>query len=459
MSIESATHRYSYYGLVLGVLGYGSLLTRLASGHDFLNSYPFVGADGFDWLYEGLFVYERLRGYCAPHLWLLRDPGFVLVCALDMALRAHGLVVIFTHTLSFLVTGLVLLRAATWYSVPPVVAAAVTSMTLLHPLNYVRLFILADPMAVAFLTLSTYAMLRHLRTLSIPALALSGVFALIGGLTQIYAAIPFIIGIVVSGAAHTYAKRHVSQICVTFVAFGALLIALQLAWRAAVPHEVLPKRFGFLEPSLGMTGFYATVWTVAYVPLLPAAAAALWSWFRSGRAFHTEAFFLGATAVTYAILTFFYQWAEVRFTFIYQPIVLLLLIVLCARGAPTLSMKKPRQWHLVNAGAVCSAVLVAVSVALMPLAYYGTPRITASPRSSWLVDAWRVRPVDRFGLGASPSATMYSQATMPAFGPYAARIVRSYLTLRTRQEDRRSGVNEETTRISPSATEAGCREE
>jgi len=114
MSIESATRRYSYYGLVLGVLGYGFLLTRLAGGHDFLNSYPFVGADGFDWLYEGLFVYERLRGYCAPPLWLLRDPGFVLVCVLDMTLRAHGLVVIVTHTLSFLVTGLVVLRAATW---------------------------------------------------------------------------------------------------------------------------------------------------------------------------------------------------------------------------------------------------------------------------------------------------------------------------------------------------------
>jgi hypothetical protein len=138
MKIESVTRRYSYYGLALGVLGYGFLLGRLTGGHDFLNSYPFVGADGFDWLYEGLFVYERVRGHCASALWLLRDPGFVLVCALDMALRAHGLVVIFTHTLSFFVTGLVLLRAAAWYSAPPPVVAAVTVITLLHPLNYVR---------------------------------------------------------------------------------------------------------------------------------------------------------------------------------------------------------------------------------------------------------------------------------------------------------------------------------
>lgn len=452
-------HRYCLFGFALGVLGYGLVLSRLATGHDFLNSYPFVGADGFDWLYQGLFVSERLRGHCTPALWLLRDPGFVLVCALDMALQARGLVVIVTHTLSFFVTGVVLLRAATWYSVPPAVAAAVTLMTLLHPLNYVRLFVLADPMAVAFLALSTYAMLRHLRTFSIPALALSGAFAVLGGMTQIYAVIPFVVGTVVSGAAHVWSKWHLSRICVAFVAFAACFIALQLAWRAAVPHDVVPTRLNFLKLSLDMTGFYATVWTLAYVPLLPVAAMVLWSWSRSGRRFRTEVLFLGGTIVTFAVLTFFYQWAEVRFTFIYQPIVLLLLIALGAQDATTLSPIRPRRWHLVSAGATCSALLVAASVAFTPLAYYGTPTNSLSLRSSWVVDAWRARPVDQFGLGPAPSADMYSQATIPDFGPYAARIVRSYLALRVRQEDRRSGVNSDRISEGMSGADPDCQTE
>lgn len=185
--------RYCFCGFSLGVVAYGLVLSRLAGGNDFLNSYPFVRADGFDWFHQGSVLYERLLGHCAPVLWFLRDPGFVLVCALDEALRAKGFVVILAHTLSFFATGVVLLKAAQFYRLPLVLVASVTLITLVQPLNYVRLFVLADPLAVGFLTVSTYAMLHHLRTRSHAALTLSGVVALLGGMTQTYAAIPFIV--------------------------------------------------------------------------------------------------------------------------------------------------------------------------------------------------------------------------------------------------------------------------
>jgi hypothetical protein len=278
-------------------------------------------------------------------------------------------------------------------------------------------------------------------------------------MTQIYAVIPFLVGIIVSGAAHVYSRRRLSRVCVAAVGFAVCLIALQLLWRVTVPHEAAPKPFGFLKLSFDMAGFYATVWTLTYVPLLPVTATALWSWFRSGRRFLPEVLFLAVTVVTFAALSFFYDWAEVRFTFIYQPVVLLLLIALCAQDAPTLSLKKPRRWDLVSAGALGSAVLVAASVAVTPLAYYGTPTITGNPRRSWVVDAWRARPVDRFGFGPSPPANMYAHATIPPFGPYAARIVRSYVALRARQETRRSGVNSTRTGLGLSSTDSDCQKD
>jgi len=134
--------RYCLYGLFLGIVAYGFVLGRLAGGNDFLNSYPFIRADGFDWFYQGAVVYERLLGHCAPVLWFLRDPGFVLVCALDAALRAGGLVVILAHTLSFFVTGLALLKAARLYALPLVLVASVTLIVLVQPLNCVRLYVL-----------------------------------------------------------------------------------------------------------------------------------------------------------------------------------------------------------------------------------------------------------------------------------------------------------------------------
>src|SRR5262245_9767917 len=86
---EERFRRYCLYGFSLGVLAYGVLLSRRAGGNDFLNSYPFVPADGFDWFYEGAVLADRLRGYCTPALWILRDPVFVLICALDELLRAR----------------------------------------------------------------------------------------------------------------------------------------------------------------------------------------------------------------------------------------------------------------------------------------------------------------------------------------------------------------------------------
>jgi hypothetical protein len=199
--------RYCLYGFCVGVLAYGVLLGRLAAGNDFLNSYTFVPADGFDWFYEGAVLSDRFRGYCTPVLWILRDPVFVLICALDELLRARGLVVIFAHTLSFLATGAILLQAARFYDAPWAVVAAVTLIMLVQPLNYVRLFVLADPLAVGLLTASAYAMLRHLRTPSGVTLTVSAVFALLGGLTQTYAAIPFIVGVAVDGIARPFQKR------------------------------------------------------------------------------------------------------------------------------------------------------------------------------------------------------------------------------------------------------------
>lgn len=449
--------RYCLYGFCVGVLAYGVLLGRLAAGNDFLNSYTFVPADGFDWFYEGAVLSDRFRGYCTPVLWILRDPVFVLICALDELLRARGLVVIFAHTLSFLATGAILLQAARFYDAPWAVVAAVTLIMLVQPLNYVRLFVLADPLAVGLLTASAYAMLRHLRTPSGVTLTVSAVFALLGGLTQTYAAIPFIVGVAVDGIARAHSRKGLLELGGVLVAFAACFVSLKLAWRAAVAHDDVQTSFNFLQLSFQMTRFYATVWSLVYAPLLPLSGTALLSWFRGGRRFSAEVLFLGTTVCVFAFLSFFYAWAEARFTFIYQPIVFLLLLAFSSRDASAKVPTPARPWRFADAAALCSAVLVAGSVAITPLAYYGAPTLGWRPRNSWLLETWFARPVNRFELDPVQSGSMYSHATLPAFGPYARRIVSSYLALRTRQEARQLSANTSDVNVGESAIEPACQ--
>jgi hypothetical protein len=204
-----------------------------------------------------------------------------------------------------------------------------------------------------------------------------------------------------------------------------------------------------------MVPFYARVWSLVYVPLLPFAVTALVVWWRSDRRFHSEVLFLGVTVVLFAGLSVFYQWAEARFTFIYQPVVLLLLMALASPAAVATPQTR-RRWGLATVGAVCSAVLVAGSVAVTPLTYYGPPTLAWRPRSSWILEAWFSRPVDRFELARSRAANVYSKATMPDFGPYPGKIVAAYLALRMRQQDRALGVKG--VELDAAALEPGCRQ-
>jgi len=206
-----------------------------------------------------------------------------------------------------------------------------------------------------------------------------------------------------------------------------------------------------------MTRFYATVWSLVYAPLLPLSGTALLSWFRGGRRFSAEVLFLGTTVCVFAFLSFFYAWAEARFTFIYQPIVFLLLLAFSSRDASAKVPTPARPWRFADAAALCSAVLVAGSVAITPLAYYGAPTLGWRPRNSWLLETWFARPVNRFELDPVQSGSMYSHATLPAFGPYARRIVSSYLALRTRQEARQLSANTSDVNVGESAIEPACQ--
>jgi hypothetical protein len=439
--------RWVWYSFSVVVIGYGLALGRLAGRYDFLNSYPFLTADGFDWYYEGLVLYERILGHCTPPLWLLRNPVFVLVCTLDATLRANGLIVITAQTFAFFLTGAVLLHAARFYAAGFVLAAAIVTIMLLQPLNYVRLFVLADPLAVAFLTISGYVMLHYLRTPSVTTLTASGVFGLLGGLTQTYGAIPFLIGTAVGAAANARSANRRSGFlapAVALVAFAACLATFNLAWRTAISHESEPIPFGFLKASFGMAPFYAHVWSFVYIPLLPLGVSALRSWFWTGRRFAREVLFLGITIIAFAVLSFFYQFGEARFTFIYQPIVLMLFMALASPDAQAAAPRPRRQWDLPSAASVCSAVSVAVSLAVAPLTYYGEPRLVR-PRSSLAVQLWFARPVDRFGLDSFTSSGNYANARLVDVGPYAMlrpypqQILSSYLALRRAQQERLTG--------------------
>jgi hypothetical protein len=327
----------------------------------------------------------------------------------------------------------VLLKTAQLYAPPPVLTAAIIVIALVGPLNYFRLFVLADPVAVAFLAASAYAMLRYLRAGTPGPLVAAGALAVCGGLTQTYAAIPFFAGAAIDGWAHARSRTRLTRSAIAIAVVAVLVVGGKVAWTSAIPHEVQPTTVGLLQLSLGMTRFYAHLWTFVYVPLLPVVVVAVAQWHRSGRPFAEEVGYLAATVVSFAALSFVYQASEARFTFIYQPLLLMLLLALASQQG-TGATASTRARAAVTAGAVCSTVLVGLQLGFTPLTYW-EPRLRTlawDPGRSWVGQVWNAQPVDRLGLGVATSPVDYSQATIPErLGDYPRRVLADYVALRS----------------------------
>lgn len=424
MTTAEPTRNRKWLWLILGTvtLAYGLLLVRLTGGNDFFNSYPFITDDGFDWLYQGLSLSARLAGQAVPPLPVLRDPGFVLVTALDTVLRTKGLLVLLTLAASLFAANAFLLLILERCAVSRAVSLALLVITLASPLFYFRLFVLSDPLAVALMCGSAWAMVLYLLSNGRRHLVLSAAFAITGALTQTYAAIPFLCGAAIATFARRKQRGEWKWPLVALLVSAVLIGFLKMAWKTALPHESQPKTFGLLQPSLDMWNFYLDLWTLTFAPLAPVLLVAVLRWRLQGSPRASAVLFLASVVAVFAGLTFVYQWREARFTFIYYPLVPMLLGVLSGPGNGRLKLS-------LTAASLASAVLVLTLGWVWLPANPWEPKLETlafAPERSWAVLALHAKPVDRMSL-AAPQARISDDLS-----PYAKRIHREYLLLKSR---------------------------
>jgi hypothetical protein len=414
-------YRTSWILLVLAVLVYAIALSSLTSNDSFINSYPFITDDGFDWLFQGESLAARLQGTNVATIPMLRDPVFVTVTALDALVGGRGFVVMFALSVSLFASHAFLVLLTERFNVGALVSAMLLLVSIISPLSDFRLFVLADPLAIAFMAGSVFFIVRHLLEGGNRWPVLAGLCAILGALTQTYAVIPFIIGMVVStlGKSDT-GKEQVGKIYLTLAVCGVIIL-LKVCWALSIAHEDRPATFALLKPSLEMWRFYLNVWTVVYVPLLPLVVVGLVYWKGRGFPNGNVVAFLTITVITFAGLSFCYQWPEARFTFNYYIIVMMLLVVLFGR------MESSPRRALNTQVSVASSIPLAVGIFLLPSNPWQPALNTLdfAPERSWLLEAYQAQPNDRL---LKPGADI---CTLPAAeSPYRQRIFEEYIRLK-----------------------------
>ena len=367
-----------------------------------------MGPDSYDWYVEGIYLAQILSSDPLPNLFVLRPPVFVLICALDYILGGSGYVL--GIVLGFCIFGTYALCLAMLEEVNkassnngvvsdslPVIrgqvkrqiecwSAPVMAITLtMAPINFFTPFVYADRLAFFLSLLSIYLLIcwHEKKVSGVPIWAIFT--ATIAGLTQIYAAIPFVVAIFFIGLIRLQRTRIFKAIlapALSIAIIGCLIVGVSFVWRFFIPHSITPTNFALISFDLEMLRFYKHTWGFYILPiglvliLLGKPSLAL---FRSSYILQI-AFVISASLMGLLML---YHWEEARFTYYFFP---WLMIFSCAFFASRN-----------NLATGIIIIFLLIYSALVPQNYWipQSRTLELNFRQSWLGDFVLAKPVDR----------------------------------------------------------------
>ncbi len=380
---------------VVGAFGlaYYFAFTRLVRG-DVFNSYPFISADGFDWLVEGLAVARWFDGIAVPELPAARSPGFVSVTFADFHIGADGGVMFAVIAAAVVASLAAMLVLARWNRVPRYQAGVVVLAFALSPLGYYRMWILSDQIAAALLAVAAVALYPYVTRGSRWWLGLATLAAALGGATQLYG----LIGFGVAGGwvfvVSMWRRKPDYLLAGALVAAPATTLALSKVWLGQVPHSSVPPQLGLIELSFDMLGFYVNAWSFAFLALLPLLVVLfIYRRHQVVRSPLLTGYWLSVLVLMAG--TFFYQFEEFRFTI---PTGSMLGIAIVASLSGEHPLPRPRELMVVTA-----TLAIIVGLTLAPASYW-IPRwseVRLDPSGTYFSRLITVGPVDRFSVGPS----------------------------------------------------------
>ena len=319
----------SFYFSMNGLMALISVIFSLnffrLSHFDPLNHYPYITNDGYEWYTNGAYLIHRIFTTDLPQLTVLRPPTFVLINGLDYLFGSIGFILALSYGLSLFFTYF-FSKEIIKYSINErhlhwSISLGVILGVTIAPINYVKIYLLADSLAITLCLGSVYFMLGFIKNERRYYYWLSIVLALAAGLTQSYTFIPYVIF-----AFYLYIfqcrklKIFIGSIIFPIIGF----IIITFFWRHFINHLMTPENLSLLKLSTANKDFYKIVWPLFLWPLFLPIIIGLPLLRRWISPFNTLIVPLILTSILLMILSFFYQWQESRFTFYVWPWLLIL---------------------------------------------------------------------------------------------------------------------------------------
>jgi hypothetical protein len=397
---------------------------------DFINSYPYLSPDGFDYIYEGLALKQLFYGLNNAPWPILRNPGYVIVTFVDSLLNANGKVIIGVQGLAIFTMLVSVAWIAKRYGYSSIVILSCLFGLSFMPLGYIYFWVLSDTLCTALMMASLALLIYFNDSQKTIFLILAFVFSLVAGLTQTYGMIPFVILTILLFLDYMVFNNVLRW---KLLAAGIINIIiwfiLQKIWEALIPHISRPQNFDLLHIGTGMASFYFNVWGFALLPLLPVILITIVKsiWF----GIDLQAMWLKLCMVVlfFTSITFCYQWQESRFTFIYIPLVFILIFSIL----PKKSLFRNYSWR--GWAIVISSTIYGLLGLMVSPANYWKPELSTlrvAPFETWISKAWLALPNDRFQLekNCNNLNAFCEQAQITTTEPYENMILTAYKAAR-----------------------------
>jgi hypothetical protein len=308
--------------LILAGLIVVSYLPVIGSHSVFQSLYP-LPPDSLDWIIQGRYLWN-LSDAALP---VLRNPGFVWISASDHFTGNNGIAFATANALGLASQWLAFLLVARWAHIRPPLLSAFLLAFFLVPTHYVSALPLSDGLAVGLFLLGAVVLGRAIHIHSTRQAIAGTILGLLSALIQIYGLIILLVGasivlanLVRPKVAH---RKFYTQAFLGQAIALAIFFSVKIWWESTIPHETVPTQIGLLDLKFTMASFYSSVWFYEFGPLVIPLAICLLAQFKLTsdalrRLFTSQEMQLLAFGASLLLVaSFFYQWPESRFSYVY----------------------------------------------------------------------------------------------------------------------------------------------
>jgi hypothetical protein len=328
--IKSLRHNFVHIIVRISIylhIGIATYRPLSIDGKDILGSYSAITVDGFDFILTG----RAIASGVIVDLPVLRNPLFTLISAIDYLIGGIGIAFAFTIGLSLILQYVAISKLMKFYGLSKSISTSILVIFFFNPIHFLDLYILSDSFSLSIMMFGIATLIIKKNNTSEITGVLLIIISALGQFYTLFGLLFFFINNRIQGMTLlNYMKQFLKNKNIYLTAILlAFYLLIRKSWTTLIDHQSVPNNFSLLEVSFKMFNFYLNTWIVLFIPFIIVILGVTFTQSQTLVYFIKTKFFDSGFIISLflAILLFFYQWKESRFSYLLVIFIIINLIL------------------------------------------------------------------------------------------------------------------------------------